>query len=34
MAKKEQNRFYEEGDEGLTFSSEEITAEERDRAEK
>lgn len=32
MAKKEQNRFYEDGGEGLIYSTEEITKEERKRA--
>ena len=34
MAEKEQNRFYEEEEEGLKFSSEGITEEERKRAER
>jgi len=33
MAKKQHNRFYEEGGKGLTFSSEKITEAERKRAE-
>ena len=33
MPKKEPNRFYEEAEEGLKFSTEEVTEEERKRAE-